>query len=84
MCNPLLLRMLILPCPCLPFFDAQALETCSNGQYCGMGKSAGNYTIIPIDSRPSWLMALVGVFCACGPIALAAFFFGERHMKKNK
>ena len=34
--------------------------------------------IQPIDSRPAWLMALVGVFCTLGPITLAGFFTYEK------
>lgn len=57
---------------------------CANGQYCGKGRSVGYYTIIPIDSRPGWLIALVSVFCCVGPVALATFFFVEHRMKKQK
>lgn len=39
--------------------------------------------IIPIDSTPGWLMALTGVFCAIGPIALAGFFVVEKVIKKR-
>lgn len=62
----------------------QVLEVCSGGQYCGMARSVQQYTIVPIDSRPAWLMVLVGVFCCVGPFSLAAFFVGERYMKKRQ
>lgn len=62
----------------------QVLEMCVDGLYCGKGRSAGVYTIIPIDSRPGWLIALVAVFCCVGPVSLVAFFAGEKYLKKNK
>lgn len=40
--------------------------------------------IIPINSTPSWLMALVGVFCTLGPLTLTGFFVWERLLKKEK
>lgn len=52
--------------------------------YAAMGRSVGNFQIIPIDSRPAWLMAMVGVFCSVGPIVLTGFFVWEKVLKKEK
>ena len=51
--------------------------------YSAMGRSQGQYTIIPIDSRPTWLLALVGVFCCVGPLTLAAFLTFEKLTKRD-
>ncbi|KAL4436332.1 hypothetical protein ABPG77_009894 [Micractinium sp. CCAP 211/92] len=55
----------------------------SDPTYAAMGRSAGQYAIIPIDSTPGWLMALTGVFCAIGPLTLAGFFIVEKVIKKD-
>ena len=39
--------------------------------------------ILPIDDRPTWLMAMVGVFCCVGPLTLAGFFTYEKVYKKD-
>jgi hypothetical protein len=39
--------------------------------------------IVPINSRPGWLLALVGVLAAVGPVTLAAFFTWEKVIKKE-
>ena len=36
-----------------------------------------------INSTPSWLLALVGVFCCIGPLTLAGFFTWEKVLKKD-
>ncbi len=57
---------------------------CTGGLYCGKGRSTQQYTIVPIDSRPTWLVIMVSIFCCVGPLSLTAFFFGERYMKKRQ
>lgn len=39
--------------------------------------------IQPINSTPSWLLAMVGVFCCIGPLTLAGFFTWEKVIKKD-
>jgi len=68
-------------------YNIQLLEVVAGSSpktYAAMGKSAGFYTIIPINSRPGWLMAMTGIFCAIGPITLAGFFTYEKIYKKEK
>ena len=48
-----------------------------------MGRSKGQYAIVPIDSRPTWLLAMVGVFCCVGPLTLAAFLTFEKLTKRD-
>lgn len=55
----------------------------SDPTYAAMGRSPGQYTIIPINSTPGWLLALTGVFCAIGPVVLAGFFIVEKVIKKD-
>ena len=67
-------------------YQIQLLEVVAGSDpttYAASGKSEGYYQIIPIDSRPTWLMALVGVFCTVGPITLAGFFTYEKIYKKD-
>ena len=39
--------------------------------------------IQPINSTPSWLLAMVGVFSCIGPLTLAGFFTWEKVIKKD-
>lgn len=68
-------------------YNIQLLEVVNGSSpttYAAMGKSPGFFVLTPIDPRPSWLMALVGVFCCIGPLTLAGFFYVEKIYRKQK
>ncbi|KAI3430843.1 hypothetical protein D9Q98_009254 [Chlorella vulgaris] len=67
-------------------YSIQVLEVVAGSNpttYAAMGRSTGFFQIIPIDSRPSWLLGVVGGMCAVGPITLAGFFVWEKMLKKE-
>jgi hypothetical protein len=49
-----------------------------------MGMSSGFYQVQPINSQPTWLMAMMGVFATIGPLSLAGFFVWEQYYKKQQ
>lgn len=67
-------------------YNIQLLEVVAGSNpksYAAMGRSLGFFQIDPINSTPSWLLALVGVFCCIGPLTLAGFFTWEKVIKKD-
>ena len=64
-------------------YTVQALEVCSNGTFCAYGQAPGFFEVIPIDSTPSWLRAVVGILIPLGPLSLFTFMFIESRMKKR-
>ncbi|PSC71714.1 high-affinity nitrate transporter -like [Micractinium conductrix] len=67
-------------------YTIQLLEVQANTNpvmYAAMGKGTGYFQIIPINSRPAWLMAMTGVFCAIGPCVLAGYFYFEKVHKRD-
>lgn len=68
-------------------FSVQLLENCGTADvpvWCGLGQSKGFYSVVPIESRPGWLVGLTVAFMCCGPLALVVFFVVERKMKKEQ
>lgn len=65
-------------------YQVLVLEICQGGAACGMGMSSGFYQVQAIDSRPAWLMAIMGVFSIIGPLSLAGFFVWEQYYKKQR
>lgn len=63
-------------------YSVEVIEVCEDGSYCAMGTSPGYFQVQPINSRPSWLMALTGVFSVIGPSILVGFFVWEYKVKK--
>ncbi|KAI7840574.1 hypothetical protein COHA_005727 [Chlorella ohadii] len=67
-------------------YNIQLLEVQANSDptnYTAMGRSVGFFQIQPINSTPSWLLAMVGVFSCIGPLTLAGFFTWEKVIKKD-
>jgi hypothetical protein len=57
---------------------------CEDGLYCAYGRGPATYEITPINSRPDWLVALVGCLMCVGPVSLVSFIVIEKIIKKKK
>lgn len=67
-------------------YNIQLLEVQANSSptnYSAMGRSPGFFQVQTINATPSWLLAMVGVFCCIGPLTLAGFFTWEKVLKKE-